>query len=384
MGEKGKIVFLHSSSELYGASKILIFVIEIVRKMGFSIVVILPGEGPLAEEMMRLGFDVRIMNLGILRRKYFSPLGIINRGKRLVQAYQFLKELHEQEKIALIYSNTLAVIIGAVFARHKKIPHVWHIHEILHSPEFLIKFLARQLDQTTPNPIVVSEAVADHWRKYLQVATPEVIHNGMDYNPFLNAKPDLRYALGVKVDQPIITMIGRINPGKGQQFFLQMAKELTQMYPKAVFWMVGDPYPGYEPIHEQLKAYIQTHDLDACVMDLGFRVDIPEVLASSDVFVLPSILPDSFPTVILEAMACGLPVVATDSGGAREMIEDEVTGYLIPIGDVRSGVSRIAFLLSDQEAANAMGLAAQKRVQELFSFQKFSTKIERFLWQQIN
>jgi glycosyltransferase involved in cell wall biosynthesis len=384
MSEKGKIVFLHSSSELYGASKILIFVIEIVQKMGFPILVILPGEGPLAKEMMRLGFDVRIMNLGILRRKYFSPLGIINRGKRLVQAYQFLKDLHQQEKIALIYSNTLAVIIGAVFARRKKIPHVWHIHEILHSPEFLIKFLARQLDQTTPNPLVVSEAVANHWRKYLQIAIPSVIHNGMDYSPFLHAKSYLRQSLGVKNDQPVITMIGRINPGKGQQFFLQMAKELIQLYPNAVFWMVGDPYPGYEPIHGQLKEYIRTHHLEASVMDLGFRMDVPEVLASSDIFVLPSILPDSFPTVILEAMASGLPVVATDSGGASEMIEDEVTGYLIPMGDVKLGVSRIASLLKDRKAAKVMGLAGQQRVQELFSFQKFSTKIEQFLWQQIN
>lgn len=384
MSEKGKVVFLHSSSELYGASKILIFVLEIVRAMGFPMLVILPGEGPLVQEMQRLGFDVRIMNLGILRRKYFSPLGVINRGKRLVQAYQFLKELHQQEKIALVYSNTLAVIIGAIFARRKKIPHVWHIHEILHSPEFLIKFLARQLDNSTPQPLVVSQAVADHWNKYLQKSTPVVIHNGMDYSSFVSASPTLRKSLGVAEDQPVITMIGRINPGKGQQFFLQLAKELLKNYPEAVFWMVGDPYPGYEPIHEQLKEYIKINNLGSSVMDLGFRSDIPEVLKSSDIFVLPSILPDSFPTVILEAMASGLPVVATNSGGAREMIDDAVTGYLIPIGDLNAGVARLSQLLDDPTGSKRMGLAGQMRVQDQFSFQKFSSKIEHYLWQQIN
>ncbi|MGY6522141.1 MAG: glycosyltransferase family 4 protein [Mongoliitalea sp.] len=384
MDKKGTIVFLHSSSELYGASKILIFVLEIVRKMGFSTVVVLPGDGPLREEMESLGMDVRIMNLGILRRKYFSPLGIINRGKRLLKAYQFLKELHQQEEIVLIYSNTLAVIIGAIFARKNKIKHVWHIHEILPGPEFLIKFLARQLDQSTPHPLVVSKAVAQHWMPHLKVAQPKVIHNGMDYQEFINADRQLRAQFGVQDHQRIITMVGRINPGKGQLFFLQMAQSLVKTYPHTIFWMVGDPYPGYEPIQEELHAFIAHHGLSNHVVDLGFRRDIPAILKASDIFVLPSILPDSFPTVILEAMAAGLPVIASDSGGAREMVVHNQTGYIFPIGDEKKGVLYLSKLLDNPDQAVQIGLAGQKRVLDSFSYQQFSTSIEAFLWEQIN
>lgn len=384
MDKKGTIVFLHSSSELYGASKILLFVLEIVQKMGFSTVVILPGDGPLKEEMESMGIEVRIMNLGILRRKYFSPLGIINRGKRLLKAYQFLKELHQQEEIVLIYSNTLAVIIGAIFARRKQIKHVWHIHEILPGPEFLIKFLARQLDQTTPQPLVVSEAVAQHWRPHLKLAQPKVIHNGMDYSSFINANRDLRKQLGIQDHQRVIIMVGRINPGKGQFFFLQMAQALIKSYPHTVFWMVGDPYPGYEPIQEELHAFIEEHDLGEHVKDLGFRRDIPALLKASDIFVLPSILPDSFPTVILEAMAAGLPVVATDSGGAREMVVHGQTGFIIPMGDQEQGVFYLSQLLDSSNQSQEMGKLGQKRVIDTFSFQQFSTEIEAFLWEQIN
>lgn len=380
MNKKGKIIFLHSSTELYGASKILIYVMEITRKMGYDILLILPGEGPLVEEIVDKGFQVKIMNLGILRRKYFSPRGILDRGRKLFKAYQFLDDILQKEEIALVYSNTLAVVVGAIFARRRGLPHIWHIHEIIKTPRFLLRFLSREIDDSTPRPIMVSEAVAKHWGRMLENSKPEVIHNGIDYTPYLHQNGKISE---LPMERKIITMIGRVNPGKGQLFFLEIAKQVVESHPEALFVLVGDPYPGYENILKEVHSYIKLNNLQNHVIDLGFRKDVPAILQASDIFVLPSILPDSLPTVVLEAMATGLPVIATRSGGSLEMVEHEKTGFLIPIGDVKEGVARTIYLLENPEIGDSMGIAGQEKVLRDFSYEQFAHRIEKFICQRI-
>lgn len=381
MGRKGKVIFLHSSSELYGASKILLYVMQIFRDLGYSPLIIFPGDGPLRPELERLGFDYKIINLGILRRKHFHPKGILDRGKKMYKAYRFLDEIHQKEPISLIYSNTLAVIVGATFARRRDIPHVWHIHEIIQSPKFLVRFLATQVDKSTPKPIVVSHAVAKHWKHYLDIAKPTVIHNGIDYSPFVNGHQDLRKSLGIAENTKVITMIGRINPGKGQLFFLEIAKAVISQEPDTVFLMVGDPYPGYESIENGINLKISAENLDNHVINLGFREDIPQILKTTDIFVLPSILPDSLPTVVLEAMASGKPVVATRSGGASEMVSQGKTGFLVNIGDVSEASEKILELCKDPQLAQAMGQAGQQKILEEYSFEHFVEKMKDYICQ---
>lgn len=381
MSHKGKVIFLHSSSELYGASKILIYVIEIFRNLGYSTLLVLPGEGPFRVEVEKRGIEVSIINLGILRRKYFNPFGILNRIRKFLKAYRYLNELHKKEPFTLVYSNTLAVIVGAIFAKRNKVTHIWHIHEMINSPKFLVRFLARQIDATEPRPIVVSESVAKHWSKLLANVKPEVIHNGIDYTPFLNGTEGLFAKTGLPENRKIVTMIGRVNPGKGQLFFLQMAKEVIKEHPDALFLIVGDPYPGYEYILEEIGAYIQDNALGKHVMDLGFRSDVPNLLKCSQVFVLPSVLPDSFPTVVLEAMAAAKPVVATKSGGAMEMLIEGETGFLIDIEDVKTGSEHISYLLNHPDQAKEMGLKGRERVLEEFSYGQFAQKMEKYICQ---
>ncbi len=381
MVKRGKIIFLHSGTDLYGAAKILLYVIGIFKDQGYNILIILPGDGPLKIALEKLGFQVEITNLGILRRKHFTPYGVFNRFKRLYKSYRFLKKIHQREKIDLIYSNTLAVIVGAVFSRRKKIPHCWHIHEIIASPRFLVRFLARWIDSSTQNPIMVSDAVATHWNKFLKKATPVVIHNGIVYSPYYEPKIEARRDLQLPIGKIIITMVGRINPGKGQSFFLEIAKELIQKHKNIHFLMVGDPYPGYEQILESINSYICQNNLKSHVEYLGFREDIPEILKASDIFVLPSILPDSFPTVVLEAMATGLPVVATRSGGVEEMIKDGETGFLIDIGDSKMGVERLSTLITQPENAQNMGKRGQIEVMHNYSYERFTQNIQNYICQ---
>jgi glycosyltransferase involved in cell wall biosynthesis len=382
MSKQRTILFLHSSSELYGASKIFLQVLEVTSNLGYVPLVILPGPGPLFEALQKRDIEVKLINLAILRRKYFNFFGLLDRGRKFVAAYHQISKICQEREIQLIYSNTLAVIVGAVFSIRAKIPHVWHIHEIIKSPKVIRTFLSKIIDLSSTKPIVVSSAVEKHWSKYLKKARPVVIYNGIDYTPFISNGIASKEKFNLPSKKTIITMVGRINPGKGQLFFLEMAKRLIEKHGNAIhFLMVGDAYPGYERIETQIDKYIQEQIPSGQITKLGFRQEIPELLKLSDIFVLPSTLPDSFPTVILEAMASELPIVATRSGGASEMVEEGVTGFLIPLGNVELGTEKISFLIQNKEAAKAMGKFAKSQVLKQYSLESFDHKIKNHLCQ---
>ncbi len=377
------VLFLNSSSDRYGSSRILIEVVKVYKNAGATPIVVLSESGPLQLHLRDIGVEVRIQNLGILRRKYVNPRGVLNRIGKNFKAYRFLDKLHLEFDFNLVYSNTLAVVVGAQWAKWHSLPHIWHIHEILLGPPPLIGLLRKMLDSTTPCPIVVSNAVKLHWEQRLKNSKPTVIHNGIPYEEFLNAEKIPTQELGIAENSLIITMVGRINPGKGQMFFLQMAKQISLTCPHCHFLLVGDPFPGYENLEEEMRDFIIQNRLETCVSNLGFREDIASILRTTDVFVLPSILPDSLPTVILEAMAAACPVVATHSGGASEMVVDGETGYLFPINDLEKGVSALIKLILDKELREKFANAGRNRVLEEFSLDSFRENIENHLWQQL-
>lgn len=383
MGNSRHILFLQSSSEGYGSGKIILQVLRFYQNQGLSPIVVLTNAGPIQEELDKLKIPFYVQNLGILRRKYVNPGGIFNRVQKNLKAYRFLNQLHRKYDFELVYSNTLAVIVGSLWAKRKQIPHIWHIHEILPGPAPLVKLLSKMLDSSTPKPIAVSEAVAQHWQAKLQNAKVEVIPNGIPYGGFLTAQGNLKAELNLSPDSVLIGMIGRINPGKGQLFFLEIAEKIARKHPQAHFILVGDPFPGYEYILQEIQKEIRRKKLESSVSYLGFRTDIPEVMASLDIFVLPSVMPDSFPTVILEAMAASKPVVATQSGGASEMVLEGETGFLIPIKHVKAGTAAISILLEDPSLRKTLGENGRKRVLEKFSLESFEQKIVNHLWQHL-
>lgn len=383
MAKAKNILFLQSSSEGYGSAKILLEVLALFQQQGFSPQVVLTNSGQMEEALKQLAIPYHIQNLGILRRKYLGLSGLLNRAIKIGRAYFFLTQLHRTYGFEAVYSNTLAVVVGAVWAMQHRVPHFWHVHEIVKGPAPLVRGLATLLDRSTPFPIAVSQAVASHWQPLLKRAQMEVIHNGLPYSGFINAIPTLKEELNLPDSCLLVGMVGRINPGKGQFYFLELAESLAFRFPQTHFVLAGDPFSGYQSLLADLQEEIKNKGLSERVHYLGFREDIPEIMASLAVFVLPSNLPDSFPTVILEAMAAGKPVVATDSGGAREMVEEGTTGFIVPIGNLEAGVAALEKLLSTDALRQEMGRAGQARVQEVFSLTTFQQKLTTHLWRHL-
>jgi phosphoserine phosphatase len=119
-----RILLLHSSSDLYGASKIFLQTVQLLKRQGHTCYVVVSAEGPLVEKLKQENIQVAVINLGIIRRKYFTPLGIINRVNKWYKASALLNKYISQNGIDLVYANTTAVLLGAWLANKNNIKHI--------------------------------------------------------------------------------------------------------------------------------------------------------------------------------------------------------------------------------------------------------------------
>ena len=369
------ILFLHSSSDLYGASKILLAVNESCNKKGHECTVVLSEDGPLATKLESLGAKIVILNLGILRRQYLNPAGMLNRLVANYKAYRSLIALCKTQNINLIYSNTTGVIVGVFVAATLGIRHIWHIHEIIEKPYLLFRILSRLIDTKNNQSIAVSEAVKTHWTKFVAPSKIDVLYNGVDYWLFENTVSDVRQSLNISPNTILIGMMGRVHFWKGQDYFVNIAGEIIKSHKNVHFLMVGDAFAGYEYLHDNINKLIDANKLTGHITQLPYRSDIANIYGAMDVFILPSLLPDPAPLVVTEAMAAGLPVVATRQGGAVEMMENNVSGLLIPINNAPAAAAIIEPLLINETFRKDMGAQAKKRMQEKFSRTQFNEQI---------
>ena len=373
-----KILLLHSSSDQYGASKILLGIVQLLVKRNHQVWVVLSEEGPLSNDLLQAGAEVIYIRLGILRRKYFSPTGIINRLITINQAKKELEKIIRQKNINLVYSNTTGVLAGAFAANKCRIKHIWHVHEIIESPRWFTQILGKIMRQFAHSVVVVSEAVKKSWLSVIPENKMVVVHNGIDYTPYLQAQPSIQASFGFPEDALIIGMVGRVHYWKGQDYFLQIAALLHVRFPQLRFVMVGDAFPGYEYLYAQLDNQMQQLQVQDVVKQLGFRNDIPSLMQSIDLLLLPSQLPDPFPTVILEAMASEKPVIATQMGGALEMIEPGITGDFMPHDRAEAAANIVSNWLNKEKLHQA-GKAARQRVLEKFSKESWENKLIKII-----
>ena len=372
------VLFAHAGAELYGADRILLELAAGLKARDYSLQVVLPGPGPLHAELARAGVATRQRNLGVLRRRYFTPLGLANRLCRVVGAAFFMRRLIREQGLSIVHSNTTAVLAGALAARLAGVPHVWHVHEITTRPRWFAWLMAQCVGRLSQRAVFVSAATRDH----LCALSPRVrskavvIHNGIDTARALDGQRGvLRRECGWMESHCIVGMVGRINWWKGQGVLLDCAARLLPTDASLRFLMVGGTFDGDNRVRDALLAAVAQQGLGGRVVLQDFREDVGNVLADIDIFVLPSTEPDPFPTVVLEAMAAGKPVVAFGHGGVCEMVEDGVSGILCRPGSADAMAGAIARLAAAPGLRAQMGRVGRDRLQRLFTRDVF---IDRF------
>lgn len=200
-----------------------------------------------------------------------------------------------------------------------------------------------------------------------------VIHNAIDtdaWRPFPENQA-FRNELRISPSVPVVGYVGRIMPEKDLDTWVRAAARVGQQYPEAQFVLVGEGKD--DQTLQQLTDLASILGLTGRVHFPGYRENLLPVYASFDVFFLSS-RREGLPNSILEAMALGVPVVTTDVAGAKELVVDKKTGYVLPQGDVENLASAIARLLSNTFLKKQMGRAGRERIEQEFSF---STRLRR-------
>jgi glycosyltransferase involved in cell wall biosynthesis len=229
--------------------------------------------------------------------------------------------------------------------------------------------------------VAVSRAAADRLATLarLPLERIRVITNGIRLERFdpgssgIHAN-GLRGSLGVGLSEPLVVVPAVLRPGKGHDVLLDSVPLVQERFPSARFALAG----GGE-LEGELK--VRAQNLGSAVLFLGHRRDIPELMAASDLVVLPS-RAEALPTVAMEAAAAGRAMLASRVGGVEEVVSDGVTGIMVPPGDPRALAESMVALLGDPERRNALARAARLRALEEFGIE---TQVKRTLalWDEV-
>ena len=333
MEKKTKILYLHTGAELYGADQILLSLVSNIDKKYFEPLVVLPNGGPLVNELKKNGIKTKIISYPIIRRKYFTPLGIINYMVQYKKSCKELLKLIEEENIKIVHNNTLAVLEGIALKKNCDVKLISHIHEMLDHPKFVVKILYKKHLKAADSVVCVSNAVKEHIETLVgKSKNLVVVHNGI--SPIKTENTNLKDKLNIPKNAKLFTIIGRINAIKGQNDFIEAIKLAHKENDNIYGLIVGDAFSGQEWRVEELKKELLNEGISSFIKYTGFTKNISEIYSITDTLILSSIQYDSFPTVVLEAMSCGIPTIAYRCGGVEEMIVNSKNGFLVEQGNI--------------------------------------------------
>ena len=332
-----RILILHSSNDMYGASRIALQVIDILIKAKYEVHVILPNKGVLNKIITDKGASCSTYNLGVFRKKYLNLKGLYNRFLKIKKAKNYISNYIDKHQIDLLYTNTSVIISGGLAAKKRGIPNIFHIHEIPTGNKLYETFIGLFVRYFSTKVVVVSSSVANHWRPYLKKNQLEKVYNGIIF-PLTKALNSTKTKSGQNIT---VTSIGRLVPGKGHKYFIEVAKELLKLNNQYQFLIVGDAFPGYEPYEEELKTVVIENNLQQKTLFLGYKRDIEDVLTKTDLVFHSSIAPDSLPTVLFEAIKMRVPVAATELAGAVEILDNGNCGLLVPVNNAKKAADLI-------------------------------------------
>lgn len=277
-------------------------------------------------------------------------------------------------------NNQKAWVLGAFATLLARKPVVWHLHDILDTSHFSRSKirLAVSLSKLRGAKVIAnSKASLDAFVAAGGDPTRvEVLHNPVDPTPFLEAAPvdGFRQTLG-SGDEPVWGLFSRLASWKGQHIAIEALSRL----PRGHLVLVGSPFFGEEAWERSLHELVEARGLSHRVHFLGFRTDIPALLASLDGAIHASTSPEPFGLVILEAQLAGIPIVATSGGGADELVPTPQDGRLVPPSDPAALAEVLSSWTADPAAAREAALIARARALERFAPGKLISRFHAIL-----
>lgn len=370
------VLFVDHATALGGAERSLLLLLRhLDREKWHPHLAGMPG--PLLTRASTLGVTTHEVPLQRLRRSPRFPLDLF-RGARALR-----KVMRESGAESIVANTVRAAIFAATATTLSGTPFIWHMRDFWlsesHPAHQRLDYLGkRALTHTTTAVVCNSSAVAKQLPGYADI---RVVHNGIDVSAFSPAplSEGFRDKYGIPKSAPLVGMIGRLRPWKGQMRFLELAHLVHERVPQCRFIVVGgDPFAVEDDYASSVVQRTKVLGLDKVVTFTGQLCDVRPPLAEMDLFVHPGD-PEPFGLVNIEAMAMGRPVVAFAHGALPEIVDDGVTGLLVPPGHVHAMAQCILKLLADATLRSRMGEAARQRAVKHFSIKRTVAEIEVIL-----
>jgi glycosyltransferase involved in cell wall biosynthesis len=380
-----RVLFVNPGRALGGAEHSLLLLLRGLQASGVEAEVALFGDGPFRDRLSALGVrtvDVALPQWARTAGRYRLPGGPVG-GAALVAgslpAALRLAAVARRTGADVIHTNgTKAHLLGGLAGWLVRLPVIWHLRDF--PPEGWAGRTFHEAARRLPEMILApSEAVAASVRLPGR-RCPRVVPDPVDLDRFHPGIPRdrIRQELGIAGDEPLIGMIGHLTPWKGHEVFLEISRAVADRVPHSRFVVVGGSIyetHGHAGYPETLRQRAAALGLSDRVTFLGIRDDIPELLAGLDVLVHAPTAPEPFGRVLAEAMAVGRPVVAARCGGIPEVVEDGVTGFLVPSADVGAFTAAVVRLLEDPVLCRRLGGAGRRHAGARFGIEAHAASV---------
>ena len=371
------ILFIHQSAELYGSDKTLLLLLKYLDKTKFNAVVILPNQGPLETALEKENIKVVIAPVLKLYRKMFSIKNLLNFYREKNKGIKTLDILNKTYHFDIVYSNTLAVLLGMIYAKKRKIKHIWHVHEIIVHPKFIASLFPKLL-HLFANKIICNSIAT---KKNLVNRIPkletkiEIIYNGLEKNVIkesVNSNNSLIY----KDSDIIITLVGRISRLKGHKWLLNTVINNLGSNKNIKLLFVGSTVENQEYYLEEIEKIVLENGIIDQVTILPFFKDLQAIWQRTDIAVMPSTEAESFGLVAVEAMLAKKPVIGSNHGGLTEIIVNNETGFLVKPNDENELAEALLKLIESPTLRKTFGENGYNRAVKEFSVEEYVSKFE--------
>ncbi len=361
--DMANILYLsHTGSTIGGGENQLINLVKYLDKGTYSPIIVCPDAGEFSAELEKLDVPVYFCHLPGWRKAGLFPF-------RLLAAAR-LTGLAREHHIDLVHTSDLWLnyYVWRV-GRSLGIPTISHARNPL-KPEDIGKHLFGRFDKVIAISCRIKEPLVLGGMPEGKI---EVIYDGIDlseFNPAIGSDVLRRdYAL----HRHLVGLVGRIEPFKRQREFVQVMDEVLKVRQDVSFLMIGDPAKNRSGYMREVQRAIERYHVAEYVVLTGHRRDMPEVLTSLDVMVTLS-----GGSVMMEAMACGRPVIMASRARPADLriVQDGETGLVVPYDDLHSVSKAILRLLDDDEMRKQMGKAGRERVEKLFDIRKITRSTE--------
>jgi len=323
-------------------------------------------EGPLLSRLDGTRVHVQEFSLG---KGIDSPSGFLG----VLRLARFLR----RERIQIMHAHDLwSNLVGMAAAKLARVPvTITSQRDLSHDAWYgtyrrrVLRYLQSHSSIVLTNAKAIRDGLIE--KDGLPANKVCVIYNGVDINAFRAVSRDREWLFPSSAGRKLIALVGNMNSDvKGHPVLIAAAVEIVRLHSEVQFLLIGDG-----PKRADYETLVETAGLRQYFQFLGRRTDVPQILASCDIAVLPS-LAEGLPNAVLEYLASGLPVVATGLGGNLEVIQDGMTGLLIPPRDAQALATAMMRLLGDPQFAIQIAKAGHQHVEEKFSFERLVVEVD--------